>query len=74
MFCLRLIPSLSEGCHFIDSLPHEKMMDIARKYVQKEKEVTLLKSTLLESNMSEDDKETIVRILDEGGVRTSLSI
>eukprot|EP00551_Chaetoceros_affinis_P002156 CAMPEP_0203640480 /NCGR_PEP_ID=MMETSP0088-20131115/5968_1 /ASSEMBLY_ACC=CAM_ASM_001087 /TAXON_ID=426623 /ORGANISM="Chaetoceros affinis, Strain CCMP159" /LENGTH=356 /DNA_ID=CAMNT_0050495671 /DNA_START=258 /DNA_END=1328 /DNA_ORIENTATION=- len=63
-----------EGCDFIDSLPREEMLDISMRYVMKEKEIAVLKMTLSESNMSEEDKQTLIHLLDEGGVRASLTI
>lgn len=47
-------------------------MNIAIKYITKEKEIGVLKSTLLDSNIPENEKATILHILDQGGVRTSL--
>lgn len=65
---------LTEGCDFIDSLPSSEMMDIATKYIAKEKEINLLKKALSESNVTEEDKASIFYILEKGGVRTSLNL
>jgi len=63
-----------EGCDYVNSLPQERMLEIARKYIVKEEEVAALKVKLCESDISEQDKQTILKILDEGGVRTCLNL
>lgn len=71
--CLASKMVYKEGCNFIDSLPRKELMTIAMKYITKEKEIAQLKVSLSESNISQEEKDMIIRILDEGGVRTSLT-
>ena len=67
------IKLIIEGCNFIDSLPRQELMNIAIKYISKEKDIAMLKSSLLTSNISQEEKDMIIKILDETGVRTSLA-
>ncbi len=67
-------PNNVEGCEYIDSLPQEKLMDIAFKYIAKEKEVASLKEILADSNIPENEKELMLQILEKSGVRTALAI
>lgn len=70
LYILRIV----EGCEYIDSLPHEKLMNIAFKYITKEREVASLRNILTESNVPDDEKELMLQILDKSGVRTALMV
>jgi hypothetical protein len=48
-------------------------MDMGMQYILKEKEIAVLKSTLAESNIPQEERDVMIRILEEGGVRLSLS-
>ena len=44
------------------------------KYVSKEKEMALLKNALLETEMADEERNSIIQILEAGGVRTALKL
>jgi glutamate dehydrogenase len=46
----------------------------ALKYIQKEKEVVQLMESLENTDMSQDEKKQILKILDAGGARTALNL
>ena len=49
-------------------------MNIAFKYITKEREVASLRNILTESNVPDDEKELMLQILDKCGVRTALMV
>lgn len=55
-----------EGCSFVDSLPRDKIMEMGMKYLSKEKEIAMLKLTLAESNIPQQEKDTILQVLEDG--------
>jgi len=61
-----------EGTKFIESYPEDKLAEIALKYLEKEKELIVLKEALTEANLPEAEKKTILDLLDVGGARTLL--
>lgn len=61
-----------EGCHFIDSIPKNKLADVCMKYIEKEKEIDHLRQILLGANVPEAEKDSIISILETGGVKTAL--
>ena len=54
------------------SLPKEKLGEISMKYIQKEKEIMQLQRALQSTDMNDNEKQKILNLLDEGGVRTAL--
>lgn len=72
--CLASKMVYKEGTKFIEAQPYERLAALALKYVQKEKEVAQLMETLIESNIPEEQKTEILRLLDRGGTRTALQI
>ena len=63
-----------EGTKFVNSLPNEKLGEVAMKYIQKEKEIALLKSALESTEMGQEEKGRILTLLEKGGVRTELML
>ena len=63
-----------EGTKFIDALPKKKLAEMALNYIQKEKEVAILMESLDHSNVGEEEKAKILKLLDAGGARTALSL
>jgi glutamate dehydrogenase len=63
-----------EGTRFINALPKAKLAATALKYIQKEKEVVQLMESLENTDMSQDEKKQILKILDAGGARTALNL
>lgn len=61
-----------EGTKFIESQPKGKLAVVALKYIKKEKEVIHLMETLAQSNLPEEQKDDILRLLEQGGTRTAL--
>lgn len=63
-----------EGTRFITTLPEEKLAKTALGYIQHEKEVIKLIETLEQTDMSEEEKSKILKLLDAGGARTALTL
>jgi len=72
--CLASKLVYKEGCSFIDSLKGERLPKVALKYIAKENELTELKAALLSTDMAEDEKDSIMQILENGGVRAALHL
>ena len=72
--CLASKLIYKEGTKYINSLPPKKLVSIALKYVEKEKEVAALVETLEATAMPEEEKEKILDILNVGGTRTALQL
>ena len=72
--CLASKLVYKEGCNFIDSLPKDKLARVAMKYISKEKEMAMLKSALIDSDMDDTERNAILQILENGGVLTSLKM
>jgi glutamate dehydrogenase len=63
-----------EGTKFIETQPRERLAKLALTYVQKEKEIIHLMETLSHStDVPEDQKATMLQLLEQGGTRTLLS-
>jgi glutamate dehydrogenase len=63
-----------EGFNFIDSLPKKDLARVAMKCISKEKEVSMLKSALVSSDMCEAEINAILQILGNGGFCTALKL
>jgi len=63
-----------EGTRFINALPKDKLAETALRYIHKEKEVAKLIETLKKTEMSTEEKNKILGLLDAGGARTALSL
>ncbi len=72
--CLASKLVYKEGCDFIEQLPKEKLASYAMKYIEKEREIAILKDAIDSTNMSEHERSAIIQILDSGGVRTALNL
>lgn len=72
--CLASKLVYKEGTKFVDTLPKEKLADVALRYLEAEHEVALLKSALEGTDMPEKEKESILKLLDAGGARTALRV
>jgi len=70
--CLASKLVYKEGTKFIEAQPKEKLANIALQYVLKEKEVAMLKEALASVNMPQQEKDSIIKLLDAGGARTAL--
>ena len=62
-----------EGTSFILALPKERLAAVALKYIEKEKYIASLVESLESSNLSDDEKNNIMQLLEAGGARTALS-
>jgi len=63
-----------EGTRFVISLPNDRLAETALGYIQQEKEVIKLIKTLEETDMSAEEKNKIMKLLDAGGTRTALNL
>ncbi|MGK3741919.1 MAG: glutamate dehydrogenase [Bacillariaceae sp.] len=63
-----------EGTRFINALPKEKLAETCLRYIHQEKEVAKLIDTLQNTEMSTEEKNKILDILEAGGARTALSL
>uniref|UniRef100_A0A7S3KZB4 Glutamate/phenylalanine/leucine/valine/L-tryptophan dehydrogenase C-terminal domain-containing protein n=1 Tax=Amphora coffeiformis TaxID=265554 RepID=A0A7S3KZB4_9STRA len=70
--CLASKLVYKEGTKFIDSLPPKDLAKIALKYIKKENEIMALIQKLEGENMTEEEKEKIIALLEAGGARTAL--
>jgi glutamate dehydrogenase len=72
--CLASKLVYKEGSRFVDSQPRSNLAKIAFNYIVKEKEVAILRESLTNVEMDETQKQEILRLLEDGGVRTALQI
>lgn len=72
--CLASKLVYKEGTKFVDTLPKDKLADVALRYLEAEHEIAVLKDALKETDMAEKEKESILRLLDAGGARTALGV
>lgn len=63
-----------EGTRFINALPAARLAETALCYIQQEKEVLKLIETLEKTEMSIEEKNKILKLLDVGGARTALGL
>lgn len=63
-----------EGTKFIENHDKNRLAQTALLYIKKEKEIYKLMEILSNSNIPETEKKKIVKLLEKGGVRTSLKI
>ncbi|KAL3797309.1 hypothetical protein ACHAW5_011305 [Stephanodiscus triporus] len=72
--CLASKLVYKEGTKFIETLPKDRLAAVALRYLKAEREIALLKDALEGAEMPEKEKESILKLLDAGGARTSLGI
>lgn len=72
--CLASKLVYKEGTKFIASQPQTKLAAMALKYIAKEKEVAALMESIGAADMPAEKKESILRILEQGGARTALKM
>jgi glutamate dehydrogenase len=72
--CLASKLVYKEGTKFIESQPREKLAATALQYIHKEKEVAQLMETLSNSDLPEEKKNEILKLLEHGGARTALQM
>jgi len=72
--CLASRLVYKEGTKFVETLPQDKLADIALRYLEAEHEIALLKDALEGTEMPEKEKESILKLLDAGGARTALGV
>jgi len=70
--CLASKLVYKEGTKFIDALPPKDLAKIALKYVKQENEIVALIEKLEGEDITEEEKERIVELLEAGGARTAL--
>ena len=72
--CLAAKLVYKEGTKFVETLPKDRLADVALRYVEAEREVALLKESLEGVDMPAKEKDAILKLLDSGGSRTLLGI
>eukprot|EP00579_Thalassiosira_antarctica_P006999 CAMPEP_0201883804 /NCGR_PEP_ID=MMETSP0902-20130614/16244_1 /ASSEMBLY_ACC=CAM_ASM_000551 /TAXON_ID=420261 /ORGANISM="Thalassiosira antarctica, Strain CCMP982" /LENGTH=1085 /DNA_ID=CAMNT_0048412667 /DNA_START=161 /DNA_END=3418 /DNA_ORIENTATION=+ len=72
--CLASKLVYKEGTKFVETLPKDKLADVALRYLEAEREIALLKDALEGTEMPEKEKESILKLLDAGGARTALRV
>lgn len=72
--CLASKLVYKEGTKFVETLPHDKLADVALRYLEAEHEIELLTASLEGTDMPAKEKEAILRLLDAGGARTALRV
>ena len=68
--CLASKLVYKEGTKFVESLPSDKLADVALRYLEAEHEISQLKDTLADTEMPAKEKEAILTLLENGGART----
>ena len=68
--CLASKLVYKEGTKFVESLPADKLADVALRYLEAEHEISQLKDTLADTEMPAKEKEAILTLLENGGART----
>jgi len=68
--CLASKLVYKEGTKFVESLPSDKLADVALRYLEAEHQVSLLKDALADTEMPAKEKEAILTLLENGGART----
>jgi len=64
-----------EGIHFLESMPAEKLPELAMLYLDEEKKVQQLISTVrLAGGLNKEDEARVIDLLTRGGVRSSLRL
>ncbi len=73
-FCKASKLVYKEGTKFVETLPKQKLAAVALRYLEKEHDVAVLKQALEDTVMPEEEKKSILKLLDAGGARTALGI
>jgi hypothetical protein len=63
-----------EGTKFVTTLPKEKLADVALRYLEAEHKIALLRDALEGTDMPEEEKESILKLLEAGGARTAIGV
>jgi len=63
-----------EGTKFIENLDKHRLAQTALLYIKKEKEISELIEALSNTNIPDQEKQKIVKLLEQGGTRTSLTL
>ncbi|KAL3826581.1 hypothetical protein ACHAXA_010506 [Cyclostephanos tholiformis] len=72
--CLASKLVYKEGTKFVETLPKNRLAAVALRYLEAEREIALLKNALEGAEMPEKERESILKLLDAGGARTSLGV
>lgn len=56
------------------TLPKEKLADVALRYLEAEHKIALLRDALEGTDMPEEEKESILKLLEAGGARTAIGV
>lgn len=72
--CLASKLVYKEGTKFVETLPKEKLADVALRYLEAEHKIALLKAALEGTDMPEEEKESILKLLEAGGARTAIGV
>jgi glutamate dehydrogenase len=64
-----------EGTKFVDAQPQDKLATIALAYIEKGKQVALLRESLEKGGvLGDSEKQDILALLEAGGARTALNL
>jgi len=63
-----------EGITFVESLPQDRLAAFALKYIEEEKRVQELIGTVHEMQIDDSAKQHVIKLLQRGGVRSSLDM
>lgn len=72
--CLASKLVYKEGTKFVETLPKEKLADVALRYLEAEHKIALLRDALKGTEMPEEEKESILKLLEAGGARTAIGV
>lgn len=61
-----------EGTKFVGEYPKDQLAKIALRYIEKEKEISVLRENLVKAKIPQLEKEALLNIIDAGGARTLL--
>lgn len=72
--CLASKLVYKEGTKFVETLPKEKLADVALRYLEAEHKIAMLRDALKGTEMPEEEKESILKLLEAGGARTAIGV
>merc|ERR1712014_358544 len=64
----------SEGIHFLESQPENRLAELAMRYIKEEKRVRELVSALDSSDMPDPERKKVQELLRQGGTRSLLGV
>jgi glutamate dehydrogenase len=72
--CLASKLVYKEGTKFVETLPKEKLAEVALRYLEAEHKIAQLRQVLEGTDMPEEEKESILKLLEAGGARTAIGV